>query len=75
MLSFPPHTTHLFQPLDLVLFGVIETLLNTLEHRDEMKKQTGFAAKLLQAFGKAPTSANIRSSFECAAFVSNMEKD
>ena len=72
MLGFPPHTTHLFQPLDLVLFGVIENPQNSLEHCDEMKKQTGFAAKLLQAFEKAPTSANIRSSFECAAFVSNM---
>ena len=75
MLDIQPHSTHLFQPVDLVLFAVIETLLNTLEHSEEMNKQTGFAAKLLQAFEKATPSANIRSAFECAAFVSNMEKD
>ena len=40
-----------------------------------MNKQTGFAAKLLQAFEKAPTSANIRSAFECAVFVSKMENN
>ena len=40
-----------------------------------MNRQTGFAAKLLQAFEKAPTSANHRSAFECAAFVSKMEND
>ena len=73
--GFAPHITQLFQPLSLVLFGVIKGLLNTLEQSDEMNKRTGFAAKLHPAFEKATTSANIRSAFECADFVSKMEND
>lgn len=56
ILSFPSHTTQLFQPLDLVLFGVIKTELKTLVHIDEVNQQAGYDAKRLQAFKKAATS-------------------
>lgn len=74
ILGFPSHTTQLFQPLDLVLFGVIKTELKTLVHIDEVNQQAGYDAKRLQAFKKATTSAIIGSAFEYAGIVSNLEK-
>lgn len=75
MFCFPPHTTNIFQPLDLVLFGVIKNILKNLERDSEVNKQAGFAAELLQAFEKAMTSANIRGAFERAGMVLNTEND
>ena len=63
MVGFTPHTTHLFHPLDLVIFGVIKTTLKNPEHSDKVNIQAEFAEKLLQAFEKATTSANIRSTY------------
>ena len=60
MFVYPPQTTPLFHALDLIIFGMIKTILKNLELSDEAEKQSVLAAKLLQAFEKATTSANIR---------------
>lgn len=67
ILSLPPHAGHLFQPLDLALFGVIKTILKNPEHRDEVNQQAEF---------ELPTTfANIRSAFGFPGIVSTMEED
>jgi hypothetical protein len=66
---FPAHTTHLFQGLDLVLFGALKTVKKTTHGdfgEDSVREQI---TKLLQAYEQVSTSFTIRGSFRKAGFV------
>jgi hypothetical protein len=65
---FPDHTTHLFQALDLVLFGALKTI-KKITHgdfgNDSVRDQV---TKLLQTYEQVSTSFTIRGAFRKAGF-------
>jgi hypothetical protein len=71
LITFPPHTSHLFQPLDLVTFGVFKR-----EHGDLMAKlpkgsQVWQITKLMKALERATDSSTNRAAFRRAGLVLN----
>jgi hypothetical protein len=65
---FPTHTTHLFQALDLILFGTLKTIKKIMHGDfgdDSVRDQ---ATKLLQAYEHVSTSFAIRGAFRKAEF-------
>jgi hypothetical protein len=71
LITFPPHTSHLFQPLDLVAFGVFNR-----EHGDLMVKlprgsQVWQVTKLMKALERATDSSTNRAAFRRARSVLN----
>jgi hypothetical protein len=71
LITFPPHTSNLFQPLDLVTFGVFKR-----EHREVRVKlpkssQVWQITKLMKAIERATDSSNNRAAFKKAGLVGN----
>jgi hypothetical protein len=67
-ITFPAHTTNLFQALDVVFFGVPKKLeaSGTGEFDDDSVK--GQVTKLIQAYEQTATSSTMRGSFRKAGF-------
>jgi hypothetical protein len=67
--TFPAHTTNLFQGLDLVLFGVLKKKKQTEELDGDTSPAISQITKLLNAYECAATSSNIRGAFRKAGFL------
>jgi hypothetical protein len=65
---FLAHTTHLFQALDLVLFGALKTIKNTTHGGFGDDSVVDQVPKLLQAYEQVSTSFTIRGAFRKAGF-------
>lgn len=73
VLTFPAHTTNIFQPLDLSLFGIFKKAKNTetdSEMQDEVNKSI---IKCIQIYEQTATSFNIRGSFRRAGIIQNIK--
>jgi hypothetical protein len=70
---FPAHTAHLFQALDLVLFGILKTIKKTTHSdfgNDSVRDQI---TKLLQAYEQILTSFTIRGAFRKVGFTTDVK--
>ncbi len=72
LLCLPPHTTHLYQPLDRILLGSLKKAISD-EHDKLLRKnkkktinRTDIAKIVTPAWRKAVTPSNIVSGFKCA---------
>jgi hypothetical protein len=65
-ITFPAHTTNLFQALDLVFFGALKKLKATAVGEFEDDSVNAQITKLIQAFEQTATSATIRGAFRKA---------
>ena len=69
--TFPPHSSHLFQPLDLVTFGVFKNHLRSVTSRYEKGSQLDRISRLLKAIEMATISENNRHAFARAGLEIN----
>ena len=63
LITFPPHTTNLFQPLDLVTFGIFKQEKSQVRSKYKKGSQIDIINKNLIAMERATTSSNNRSAF------------
>lgn len=69
LISFPPHTSHLFQMLDLVTFGVMKHSQSTMKTPFDRGTQADVIYRNLKAFETATLSSNNRAGFLKAGFL------
>ena len=65
-ITFPPHSSHLFQPLDLVTFGVFKMHLKSITGRIGKSTQASTIKEILRALELAMISDNNRAAFKRA---------
>ena len=63
VLTFPAHTTNLFQPCDLSLFGSMKRALSNIKADSKNEKVKLYLTKIIRAYEQVTTSFNIRSTF------------
>jgi hypothetical protein len=63
LITFTPHTTHIFQMLDVVLFGVMKKHATGLETLDEEQPAAAFLFKVYHDFKQAMIEVNIWGAF------------
>ena len=68
-LTFPAHTTNLFQALDLVFFGSLKHLKATAVGELGDDSASDHLTKLVQAYEQTATSSTIRGSFRRAGMI------
>ena len=68
LITIPPHSSHVFQPLDLVTFGIFKKEMLRVTSKYEPGTMVDRIAKALKSIEKATISENNRSSFEIAGF-------
>jgi hypothetical protein len=66
IIVFPVHTTHIFQALDLVFFGVLKKIKHTATGESDERSVLEQITKLHQAYEQTATSITIRASFQKA---------
>jgi hypothetical protein len=71
LLTFPPHTSHLFQPLDLVTFAALKREKREIYSDKPEVTQVWQITKLMKALEHATDSANNRSAFKRAGLLIN----
>jgi hypothetical protein len=68
VLTYPPHTSHLFQVLDVLLFGRLKAAKKYLPRGEIPSPQVDHVMRVFRAYEMATTSTTIRSSWERAGF-------
>ena len=66
VITFPPHTTNLFQPLDLVTFHVYKQEKSNMRSKYKKGSQIDLFYRNLVSMEKATHSSNNRNAFYCA---------
>jgi hypothetical protein len=66
VLTFPPHSSHIFQPCDLTLFSAFKAEKSLLKPEKPRNSKIGQILLLIEAFEKAAVSRNVRASFKKA---------
>jgi hypothetical protein len=69
IITFPPHTSGIFQMLDRVLFGVFKTAMRGQIKDPQLHFMTDHARRMLRAFETAKCASNIRASFLSTGFI------
>ena len=64
--TFPSHTSNLFQPCDLSLFGTLKTIQKSMKRETNQDKIKDYIMRILKAYESAATYFNIRGSFRKA---------
>ena len=73
LITLPPHSSHLFQPLDLVIFGVFKSEMKFVRSKYKPGTQLDRISRLLKAIERATISENNRSSFGCGGLEINTD--
>jgi hypothetical protein len=68
LITYPPHTSHIFQVLDVLLFGRLKLAKKHLSRNDDLDPQVDHAMRVFRAYEIATTSTTVRSSWEKAGF-------
>jgi hypothetical protein len=68
LITYPPHTSHLFQVLDVFLFGHLQSEKKYLARDDNLNPHRDHAFCVFFAYEIATTSLTVRSSWEKAGF-------
>jgi hypothetical protein len=71
LLTFPPHTSNLFQPLDLVTFAVFKREKREIQVKLPAGSQVWQITRLMKALERATDSATNRSAFKRAGLMIN----
>ena len=68
VISYPSHTSHIFQVLDLLLFGVLKVHKKSIQKNDEISPKIDHLYRIFHAYELSTCSTTIRSSFSRAGF-------
>jgi hypothetical protein len=68
VLVYPPHTSHLFQVLDVLLFGRLKVFRKYLPKGDNEDREIDHILRTFRAYEAVTTSMMIRASWEKAGF-------
>jgi hypothetical protein len=71
LLTFPPHTSNLFQPLDLVTFAILKREKREIQVKLPAGSQVWGITRLMKALERATDSSTNRSAFKRAGLVIN----
>jgi hypothetical protein len=63
VLTYPPHTSHIFQALHMLLFGVLKRVKKHQRRDDELPEQVDDVLRLFRAYEQATTSTTVRASW------------
>ena len=74
-LTYPSHTSNLFQALDLVFFGVLKKNKSRIYLDSEENFFTNQLLEIIEAYETTSTSRTIRSSFKKAGIIHSCEGD
>jgi hypothetical protein len=69
MLTYPPHTTHIFQFLNVLLFGRLKALRKYLAKDNDENRETDHVLRVFRAYEGVTTSRMIPRSWEKAGFA------
>jgi hypothetical protein len=68
VITYPPHTAHLFQVLDLLLFGRLKAAQKNIPRADADPTDTDHLVKIFKAYDLVTTSTTVRASWKKAGF-------
>jgi hypothetical protein len=68
VLTSPPHTSHIFQVLDLLLFGRLKVAKKYIPRADADPTGTDHLARVFKAYELVTTSRTVRASWKKAGF-------
>jgi hypothetical protein len=74
IITFAPHTTHIFQMLDVVLFGALKKHANGLKMFDEEQPAAAFLLKVYHDFKQTMIKLNISEAFAAIWFTHDIEQ-
>jgi hypothetical protein len=60
VITYPPHTSHIFQVLDVLLLGILKKAKRYQRHDDTLRREVDHVLRLFRAYEQATTSATIR---------------
>jgi hypothetical protein len=63
VLTYPPHTSHIFQVLDVLLFGILKRAKKHQCRDDELPAQIDHVLSLFRAYEQATMSTTVRASW------------
>lgn len=69
LLTYPAHTSHLFQVLDVLLFGKLKAFKKYLARDTTEDREIDHILRILRAYEGVTTSMTIRGSWEKAGFI------
>lgn len=73
--TFPSHTSNLFQPCDLSLFGTLKKIQKSMKRETSEENIKNCIIRILKAYESAATSFNIRGSFKKAGlYISTKQR-
>jgi hypothetical protein len=75
VITFAPHTTHVFQMLDVVLFDALKKHAIGLEMLNEESGTTAFILKLYHDFKQTMVEVNIWEAFSAIGFTHDITHD
>ena len=75
VITFPPHTSNIFQMLDLVIFGALKNVKKGLTPKETLNEVAALTEKIFRAYEQVTTSTNVRASFERAGIMSELDDD
>jgi hypothetical protein len=68
VVTYPPHTSHIFQVLDVLLFGRLKSAKKYLPRNDGAPSQIDHLVRIFKAYEMVTTSSTIRASWVKAGF-------
>ena len=74
LITYPPHTSHLLQPLDLLLFGLAKRKQHSFTIYEGYPDIVQRVSDIINSIQRAGISNNIRSSFRRAGIEQNTEE-
>jgi hypothetical protein len=75
IITFAPYTTHIFQVLDVVLFGALAKHATGLETLDEEQPAAAFLLKVYHDFKQTTIEINICESFAALGFIYDIKQN
>lgn len=76
LIFLPPHSSHITQPLDLVIFSIQKKLTTTRRQMDViLGQQADCIRRIIQGLEQASTTNNIVAAFENAGIIRTYTKD
>jgi hypothetical protein len=75
VITFAPHTTHIFQVLDLVLFGALKKHSTRLSTLDEEQPAAAFIIKVYHDFKQTMIEVNIWGAFSAIGFSHDISRE
>jgi hypothetical protein len=68
LITYPPHTSHVFQVLDVLLFGILKRAKKYQRRDDTLRKEVDHVLRLFRAYEQATASTTIRASWGKTGF-------